>query len=110
MTKVKFFADDAGLIGFEISGHSTLSCNDLEGKLVCSAVSSAAYLVANTVSDIIGDSCIAKVEEGFMQVKVKNISDASRKVLEGFKLHISELSKQYESRITTIYGGAERNA
>ncbi len=101
MTKVKFFADSKGLYGFEISGHSTDSSDDTEGKLVCSAISSAAYMAANTVSEIIGDTVLADVSDGFMRITVQNISDSSRKVLSGFKLHISELSKQYKGRIAT---------
>ncbi len=101
MTKIKFFADSNGLYGFEISGHSTDSCKDFEGKLVCSAVSSAAYMAVNTITEIIGDKCDANVSDGFMRVSVKNVSESSRMVLSGLKLHISELSKQYDSRITT---------
>ena len=100
MTKVKFFADKFGVIGFEISGHSTDSCNDTEGKVLCSAISSAAYMTANTLSEIIGDEIEANVSDGFMRIKVSDASETSRKVLEGFNLHISELSKQYSSRIT----------
>ena len=101
MTRVVFFADKSGLFGFEISGHSTESCKDTEGKLVCSAVSSAAYMAANTISEIIGDVADTEVSDGFMRVIVKDISESSRKVLEGLRLHISELSKQYNGRITT---------
>ena len=101
MTKVVFFADKSGIYGFQISGHSTESCNDAEGKIVCSAVSSAAYMAANTVSEIIGDKVDAEVSDGFMRILVKDISESSKSVLEGLKLHISELSKQYNGRITT---------
>ena len=102
MTKVVFFADDSRLFGFEVSGHSTDTCDDEQGKIVCSAVSSAAYMTANTISDIIGDEVDAFVQDGYMKITVKNPSDASQKVLDGFKLHISELSKQYQTRITTL--------
>jgi len=101
MTTFKFFADDSGLYGFEVSGHSTNSEKDIEGKLVCSAVSSAAYMAANTIIEVIGDSCDTKVSDGYMKIYVKNISETSRIVLNGLKTHISELSKQYDSRITT---------
>ena len=102
MTKVVFFADDSRLFGFEVSGHSTDTCDDEQGKIVCSAVSSAAYMTANTISDIIGDEVDAFVQDGYMKIVVKNPSDASQKVLDGFKLHISELSKQYQTRITPL--------
>lgn len=99
MTKIAFLSDAAGICGFEVAGHSTENCDDLEGKLVCSAVSSAAYMAANTVTEIIGDKCDAVVDDGMMKILVENPSEKSRAVLEGFRLHISELSKQYSKRL-----------
>ena len=64
MTKVKFFADEKGLCGFEIKGHSSKNCDDELGKIVCAAVSSAAYMAANTVTEIIGDKAAADVSDG----------------------------------------------
>lgn len=102
MTKVVFFAENSRVYGFEISGHSTNSQDDIEGKIVCSAVSSAAYMTANTISEIIGDKIEAVVEDGYMRIIVKDISVASQDVLNGFRFHINELSKQYQKRITTL--------
>ena len=99
MTKIAFLSDAAGICGFEVAGHSSNDCDDLEGKLVCSAVSSAAYMAATTVTEIIGDRCDAEVFDGMMKIRVQNPSAQSRAVLEGFRLHISELSKQYSKRL-----------
>jgi len=106
MTSVKFLADKKGLYGFEISGHSSLNCDDYEGKLVCAAVSSAAYMAANTVTEIIGDSAEAEVSEAKMLFKVSSPSAASTKVLEGLRLHLNGLSQQYSNNIK-IHGGAK---
>ena len=104
MTSVKFLADEK-LYGFEISGHSTVSCDDEVGKTVCAAVSSAAYMTANTITEIIGDKADAKVDDAKMFFSVKNPCDATKKVLEGLRLHLTELSGQYSNNIK-IYGGA----
>ena len=106
MTNVKFFADKVGLYGFSISGHSSFNCDDETGKIVCAAVSSAAYMAANTVTEIIGDKAAAEVSDAFIDFKVENPSDATRQVLSGLKLHLSELSGQYGNRIV-LHGGAE---
>ena len=106
MTSVKFLADKKGIYGFYISGHSSVNCDDEVGKIVCSAVSSAAYMAANTVTEIIGDNANAVVNDGEMRFEVVNPSDCSVKVLEGLKLHLSELSNQYSNNIK-IYGGAK---
>ena len=108
MTKAKFFADENGPYGFEISGHSSKDGDDEVGKIVCAAVSSAAYMAANTVTDIIGDRAEVFVDDAVMRFYVKNPSECTVKVLEGLRLHLTELSEQYGSNIT-IHGGA-RNA
>ncbi len=102
MTKVKFLTDSQGIYGFSLYGHSSSDCDDDEGRFVCAAVSSAAYMTANTVSDIVFDDVIARVDDALMEIKVNNISSQSRVVLEGFKLHITELSYQYPDKITII--------
>ncbi len=99
MTRVKFLSNSESLCGFEISGHSSDSCDDIEGKIVCSAISSAGYLAANTIIEIIGDECDAAVDEAKMLVRVNAPSQETITVLKGLKLHLTELSKQYSKRI-----------
>ncbi|MEE1054084.1 MAG: ribosomal-processing cysteine protease Prp [Acutalibacteraceae bacterium] len=99
MTSVKFLSDKENLYGFEIKGHSSFDCDDIEGKIVCSAVSSAAYMAANTVTEIIGDECKAVVDDALMRIEVKNPSSSTVTVLKGLKLQLNELSKQYGNRI-----------
>ena len=102
MTAVTFFTDNVKITGFHIIGHSTSSENDIQGKLVCSAVSSAAYLVANTITDIIGANCVVKVLDGELELKLVDKISESQEILRGFKLHIEELVKQYQNRIKVV--------
>ena len=106
MTKVRFFADEKGLYGFEINGHSSKNCDDEIGKIICAAVSSAAYMAANTVTEIIGDKAAADVSGGAMRFEVTTPCDKTRAVLEGLRLHLGELSAEYGSNIVII-GGAD---
>ena len=99
MTRVKFLSNKESLYGFEIKGHSSVDCDDQDGKLVCAAVSSAAYMTANTITEIIGDSCQIDVDDALMRVEVVNPSQNTIAVLTGLKLHLTELSKQYSKRI-----------
>ncbi len=105
MTGVKFLADEKSIYGFEISGHSSESCEDEVGRIVCAAVSSAAYMAANTITEIIGDKAEAFVDDALMKFSVSNPSEASVSVLKGLRLHLLELSNQYSNNIR-IYGGA----
>ena len=106
MTSVKFLADSKGLYGFEISGHCSVDGDDTVGKTVCAAVSSAAYMAANTITEIIGDKANAFVDDAVMKITVNNPREASLKVLEGLELHLTELANQYSNNIK-IYGGAK---
>lgn len=102
MTSVKFLSNGKDILGYEINGHSSLDCDDVMGKIVCSAVSSAAYMAANTITEIVGDRCEVSVDDARMFLQVSNPSPETQALLSGFKLHITELSKQYSKRIRII--------
>ncbi len=102
MTEVKFFAEKGKLCGFSISGHSSVNCDDDEGKLVCSAVSSAAYMTANTITEIIGEKAEIVESDAKLSLKVKKPDAKTVAVLEGLKLHLEQLSFQYNDRISIL--------
>ena len=99
MTGVKFLAEKGKLIGFSVRGHSSLNCDDEQGKIVCAAVSSAVYMAANTILEIIGDKADVKVSDAEMVLKVTAPSEKTLAVLEGFKIHIEQLAEQYNTNI-----------
>lgn len=99
MTKVKFFAKNAG---FEITGHSSKNGNDEAGRIVCAAVSSAAYMAANTITEIVKDEALAQVDDAKMLLSVKSPSEKTAVVLAGLQLHLSELAKEYPRNIQVI--------
>ncbi len=85
---------------FTVKGHSGFGS---EGDdIVCAAVSSAAIMTVNTVTEILGAGNPPKVEDGFLQFKVSGNS-AARDIIKGLKLHLEELSKDYPDyvRVTT---------
>lgn len=102
MTRVEFFADGGHLNGFSVSGHSSLNCRDEEGKIVCSAVSSAVYMTANTLTDIIGEKCDIYVDDAVFTLRTDSRDASTQAVLKGLKLHLTELSVQYPKRIKII--------
>ena len=98
MTKVVFLTKNDRLSGFEISGHSTVDSEDLEGKLVCSAISSASIMVANTVTEIIGDDAFVESYDGYLKL-VCSSTDKCAEILNGFKLHMEQLKLQFPENI-----------
>ena len=99
MTEIRFVVDGKAITGFEISGHSSCSYDDFDGKIVCSAVSSAAYLTANTLSEIVGAMVEAEVDDGYMKIQVKSKISESQITLKGFLLHARELANQYRNYV-----------
>lgn len=90
MITVNFFEGKKGVV---ISGHSGYSHQGSD--IVCASVSSAVYLVANTVTDIIGAEADIKVEDGFMELKIREASYGTDILIDGLRLHLTQLSEQY---------------
>ena len=105
MIRVKFSIGNNRLHGFEISGHSMFAP---EGQdIVCAAVSSAALMAANTITEILEVSAKAEAESGSMVFRLSETNDKTEAILRGLELHLTELSKQYPHNIKVIYGGVK---
>ena len=98
MTKAIFYHNGEHLLGFSLIGHTT-DYDSEEGRLVCSAVSSAAYLTANTITDFIGNDAEVSVDDGNMRLKLSKPYESSQAVLQGLKLHLEGLAEQYHDYI-----------
>lgn len=104
MINIDFFTLSSGeLVGFKIQGHSGLA--ESGHDVLCAAVSSAAYLVANTISDVIkADAEIFVSNDGQMYLKLVDFNKNScRDILLGFKLHVLGLEEQYPENIIVNY-------
>ncbi len=98
MTRVVFLSDGRYLKGFDISGHSGAG---IAGEdVVCAAISSAAYMAANTITDVCGCTGKIEVQDGHMAVTVDQ-DDLSRcqDILAGLLLHMQQLKEQYPHHI-----------
>ena len=94
MTKVKFLFSGDTAVAFEISGHS--GAGKQGGDIVCSAVSSAAYMAANTVIEVLKLSPEAEVRDGYMKIQMNSEDARKAKVItDGLYLHIEQLASQY---------------
>ena len=101
MIKVEYFGTDP-VYGFHITGHSDM--NPEGPEIICAAVSSAAYMTANTITEVIGLSPVIEVSDGDMYLKLQTESEAlrCRDILDGMKLHLSSLAEQYPKYIKLI--------
>lgn len=98
MTKAKFLFSEGTVVSFEISGHT--GAGERGGDIVCSAVSSAAYMAANTITEIMGLSPKTEVRDGYMRV-LMNVHDARKAkfLTDGLYLHLKELAGQYPDNL-----------
>ena len=102
MIKAEFFVKSEKIIGFHLTGHSGM---DRHGKdVLCAFVSSAAYMTANTVTDVIGAEAQASDGDGDMYVRISE-SDADRcsDIFSGFRLHLLNTEEQYPKYLKVIF-------
>lgn len=104
MIQVHLFYQGNLLVGYEISGHSTVDADDLDGRLICSAVSSAAIMAANTVTEILGDRAEVGFDDGYLRLRCADPAKC-RTILEGLRLHVSALAHEYPDRIKILTEG-----
>ena len=99
MIKVSFALKNGVINGFTLMGHSGLGA---EGEdILCAAVSSAAYMTVNTITEVLGLEPQIQVDDGFMAIKLSSAEiTKAQDILCGFKLHLTELSKDYKENIT----------
>ena len=105
MIKVRFLIGNNQLHGFEIRGHANFAESGKD--VVCASVSSAAYMAANTITDVICANADAVAGDGTMRLTLNQPDEQAQAVLKGLELHLTELSKQYPENIKIIYGGVK---
>ena len=101
MTTVTFSSLDGKISGFIVSGHSGFS---VSGKdILCSAVSSAVYLVANTITDILHVDAVVTVKDGFMQFELPGDRLIEcQDILKGLKQHLEALTLQFPKGLNVL--------
>lgn len=97
MIRVSFRMRQGQLIGFSLTGHA--EAGPAGEDIVCAAVSSAAYMTANTVTDVLHVPAQIAVEEGHMELSVPGDPTVCQAILSGFRLHILALQDQYPAHI-----------
>ena len=98
MTKAKFLFSDDTVVSFELSGHS--GAGEEGTDIVCRAISSAVYMAANTIIEIMKLNPETVVRDGYLKLSM-NIEDAreSKVITDGLYLHLSELQSQYPNNL-----------
>ena len=101
MTKATFYFDRDVPYGFLISGHSGFA--ESGEDIICASISSAAYMTANTITEIFGVD--ADIEESDAKMKLtvkKEHRHITKDILLGLKLHLEGLEEQYPEFLETL--------
>ena len=97
MIMINFSQCDGLLTGFECKGHSNSAPNGED--IICAFVSSACYMAANTITDIIKLDADTAATNGYMRVEINASPEYAQDILKGLKLHLTELEKKYPQNI-----------
>ncbi|MFI3326059.1 MAG: ribosomal-processing cysteine protease Prp [Clostridia bacterium] len=105
MIYVDFLSTENGLLtGCRIAGHAEY--DEIGSDIVCAAVSSAAYMTINTITDVMGVSLLSLRidDEGelFFRLELKD-EFRCREIITGFKIHLTNLEEQYPDNIQVNY-------
>lgn len=104
MIRADFLTDPGGTLhGFHLVGHAGYGESGFD--IVCAAVSSAAYLTVNTVTDVLSVTPLSlRVDEGDMLFRLEGRDAAACQVpLLGLKLHLIQLEEQYPQAVRVSY-------
>ena len=85
-----------------VEGHSTNDENDINGKLVCAAVSSAVIMTANAITEILKIDSVVVFRDGYLDIKMKSPEKAEH-IIKALELHLNELSKEHKNKIKIIH-------
>ena len=108
MIIVEFFkGSDKVTVGFCVKGHSGMS--EAGTDIVCAAVSSAVYLTANTITDVLMLTPDVEVRDGFLRLVFKTKAEAlkAKTLTDGLELHLKGLEEDYPKNVKVKYGGVQ---
>ncbi|MGN0522531.1 MAG: ribosomal-processing cysteine protease Prp [Eubacterium sp.] len=101
MIKIEFFSGINGLCGFEAEGHAM--GGDAGEDVICAFVSSACLMTANTITEILGLDADAQAQDGYLKLMILENAASAQDILNGFKLHMTQLAEDYPQNIKVIY-------
>lgn len=105
MIKAEIYVSESGnIVGFSVLGHSGFSQSGTD--IVCAAVSSAAYMAVNTLTEVLKADVDVNVNDklGIMRAFVSE-KDTLRcsDILNGFKMHLILLEEMYSKNVKVNY-------
>jgi uncharacterized protein YsxB (DUF464 family) len=104
MICVEFLAQPQGsVVGFRMEGHAGYGEEGTD--IVCAAVSSAAYLTANAITEVLGVCPLSlRVQEGEMFLRIEPKDEPTcRDFFTALRIHLTGLEEQYSGYLKVSY-------
>ena len=103
MITARFLEEEGIPFGFEISGHAGHA--EFGNDIVCASVSSAAYLTANGITDVILCEAEASVDEqGRMRLILEDRENAiAVEMIRSLIFHLENLAKDYPKNLKVFF-------
>ena len=101
MITARFIEKDGNAVGFEISGHACFADGN---DIVCASVSSAAYLTANGITEVL--LCRAYASDnanGEMEFRLLENNDAARQMIRSLAFHLEHLAEDYPKNLKVFF-------
>lgn len=109
MISVRFYSADgqsAVLAGFRVSGHTGVRGE----SIVCAAVSSACYMAANTITEVLHIDADISLRDGDMSLRTAESDRAGAQViLQGLRIHLQQLAEQYPDHIQIHFSEVQQS-
>ena len=101
MTRVSFATQNGRPAAFTLKGHALSA--EAGRDIVCAAVSSAVYMAANTITEILGADAAVEVKDAYFRLVLPaDAPEGCDAVMRGLRLHLGELARQYPTHITIL--------
>ena len=97
MIRIEFKKQCDLLTGFECKCHTGLSYSGED--VVFAFISSACYMAANTVTEVMSLKADAAATDGYMRLSINQTPDKAQDIMNGLLFHLTELEKQYPKNI-----------
>ena len=101
MIKIEFFDGINGLCGYRAQGHAEGA--DAGENVLCAFVSSSCIMTANTITEVLQLDADAHTEDGYLRLMLRENAEPAQDILEGLKLHLTQLQQDYPQNIKVIY-------
>lgn len=108
MIRAIFFSAGDRLTGFSLSGHGGCEAADGTGDVVCAAVSSAAQLTANAVTDFLGGRAKVSAGGNNLTLRLENDCPAALGIIEAFRVHLGFIEEEYPRSVEIIIEKSEQ--